>query len=74
MRAHKNQPGRTRGTGSKAYAATSRASKLERKGDPFDAVLDARSEARYEDERGEPTLEDTKREAFYTLNTADDDG
>ena len=43
--------------------------------DPFDAVLDARSEARYEDDpRAEPDLEETKREAYFTLNTESDDG
>lgn len=36
--------------------------------DPFDAVLDARSEARYEDDPGaEPTLEDVKA-ARYLLD------
>ena len=42
--------------------------------DPFDAVLDARSEARYEDDpRSEPDTEETKREAYFTLNTERDD-
>ena len=42
--------------------------------DPFDAVLDARSEDRYDDDpRSEPTTEDVKREAYFTLNTERDD-
>ncbi len=33
--------------------------------DPYDAHRDARSEARYDDDRAEPTLEETKRDSYY---------
>ncbi len=42
--------------------------------DPFDAVLDARSEQRYEDERGEPTLEEIKTAYYYECSSDESAG
>jgi hypothetical protein len=43
--------------------------------DPFDAVQDARSEARYEDEpRAETELEETKREQHFACRVDESGG